>query len=198
MSKSQPHTNSAPPPESDTSDVRPGIAEAAASAADLASDLAADTAQATMEVQARLAEAEDRLLRAQADFENFRRRVRREQEDERRYAALPLLRDLLPVLDNLQLALEATGTDPAAAGLKSGIEMVASQFLSTLQQHGCVPLNPLRELFDPHSHDAVGREPTNDVPSGTVVRVERIGYRLHDRVVRPAAVVVAVEPQPAE
>jgi molecular chaperone GrpE len=152
-----------------------------------------DGASGLEDLSAKLAEAEHRLLLAQADLENYRRRARREMDEERRYAALPLLRDLLPVMDNLDLAMSAMEAEPSAANMKSGLQMVAGQFLATLQRHSCVALNPLHEPFDPHLHEAVGHEPNTDYPPGTVVRVERVGYRMHDRVVRPAAVVVAAQ-----
>lgn len=145
-------------------------------------------AERNLALEKSLQEAEGRVLRASAEFENFRKRVRREQEDERRYAQLPLLRDLLPVLDNLQRALLVEGNDP---GLKSGVEMVSQQFKEVLKQHHCQAIDEVGISFDPSQHEAIGNEPRTDLPEGAVTRVERIGYRLHDRVIRPAAVIVA-------
>ncbi len=147
-----------------------------------------DLVERNLVLEKSLQEAEGRVLRASAEFENFRKRVRREQEDERRYAQLSLLRDLLPVLDNLQRALGVEGNDP---GLKSGVEMVSLQFKEVLKQHHCQAIDEVGIPFDPSQHEAIGNEPRTDLPEGTVTRVERIGYRLHDRVIRPAAVLVS-------
>ena len=138
-----------------------------------------------------LADAEARVLRAQADLENFRKRVRRDMDEERRYAALPFIRDLLPAIDNLGRAMDSMGDGSDAANYRAGIEMVSQQFLQILAQHGCQPIEPVNQAFDPMWHEAIGREQKSDAPAGTVVRVEQTGYRLHDRVVRPAYVVVS-------
>lgn len=139
-------------------------------------------------------EANDRALRAQAELENFRKRARREMEDERRYASLPLLRDLLNVMDNLDRAMESAEKNQNLAALLEGVKMVAVQFQIYLEQHGCKRIPAVGAAFDPHQHEAVAQEPTADVEPGLVTRVTRHGYQLHDRVVRPSQVLVAVAP----
>jgi molecular chaperone GrpE len=141
-----------------------------------------------------LAEANDRALRSQAELENFRKRARREIDDERRYAALRIVGDLLGVLDNLQRAVEAAGKSDSSAGLLDGVKMVAQQFSTVLEQHHCRRFETIGRPFDPHLHEAVGQEPSSDIPPGHVARELRSGYQLHDRVVRPAQVLVAVAP----
>jgi molecular chaperone GrpE len=166
---------------------------------DSADDLAADVHAAKQTAGAndlhRLAEeltqANDRALRAQAELENFRRRMRREMDDERRYAALPLIADLLSVVDNLDRALAAAENNEAANSLLQGVRMVQSQFLSILERHDCRRVGEVGEIFDPNMHQAIAQEPSDHVPFGNVTRVAQSGYRLHDRVVRPAQVLVS-------
>lgn len=138
-----------------------------------------------------LREANERVLRTQAELENFRKRARREMEDERRYAALPLIRDLLGVMDNLERALAASEKGDAPAGLLEGVRMVALQFNTCLEQYQCQRIPAVGAPFDPHLHEAIAQQPSADHPPGTVTLVVRQGYRLHDRVVRPAQVIVS-------
>jgi molecular chaperone GrpE len=145
-------------------------------------------------LQDELRSADDRLLRAQAEFENYRKRVRREMEDERRYAALPLIRDLLSVADNLNRAIESAEQSGSTSGLLEGVKMVAGQLDNVLEQHHCRRIEAEAEPFDPHLHEALAQEPSDEHPPSTVTRVARVGYRLHDRVVRPSQVFVSTGP----
>lgn len=134
----------------------------------------------------------DRYLRAVADLENFRRRTVREKDELRQFAASGVLEDLLPVLDNLTLALNAA--KQPAAGVKSltgGVEMVLAQFKSALGNHGLKEINPEGQLFDANFHEAVSAQPNADVPEGNVINVIRTGFSLNGRLLRPAAVVVS-------
>ncbi len=142
-------------------------------------------------------QANDRTLRAQAELENFRRRMRREMDDERRYAALPLLSDLLNVVDNLDRAVAAAESTEAASSLLQGVRMVQSQFLSVLDRHHCRRVGEVGEAFDPNMHQAIAEEPSEQFPPGHVTRVAQFGYRLHDRVIRPAQVLVSTGPPQA-
>jgi molecular chaperone GrpE len=145
-----------------------------------------------------LKQAQDRALRMQAELENYRKRATREMQEHRRYANLPLLRDLLPVLDNLRRAIEAAEKTHDAASLLEGVKMVAQQLEDVLQRHHCVPIQALHEPFDPHLHEAVSQQASDEHPAGTVVVVTQDGFRLHDRVVRPSQVIVSRENQSAE
>jgi molecular chaperone GrpE len=160
----------------------------AATDASLAS-IAAD--QKIAELEAQLQEANQKALRAGAELENFRKRAQREMADERRYAVLPFVRDLLPVLDNLQRAIDATQNGTADAGLLEGVKLVAAQFEAVLKQHGCTPIETVGAPFDPNQHQAIAQEPSDQYAAGTVTRAAQIGYKLHDRVVRPAQVFVS-------
>jgi molecular chaperone GrpE len=131
------------------------------------------------------------LQRAQADSENYRKRVQRDQTEERRYAPAPLLSALLPVLDNLQRALEAARQQAEAGPLTQGVGMVESQLLDIFGRFGLTPINAQNQPFDPNVHEAVEQRPRPDVTAGHVAEVLQPGYRLHDRVLRPAKVAVA-------
>ena len=142
-----------------------------------------------------LQQAQDRVLRAQAELENFRKRARRDMDEQRRYASLTLLRDLLPVVDNFDRALAALDSNEHSTELREGVKMVATQLRMVLEQHNCQPINAEGETFDPTFHEAIAQEPSDEHPPGTVIRVPQIGYRIHDRVIRPSHVVVSSGPQ---
>ena len=169
-----------------------------------AENAAASAASATNELQSEVAklrgevlEANDRALRATAELENFRKRARRELEDEKRYAAMPLLRDLLNVLDNLDRAIEAAEKTTSASGLLEGVKMVSLQLTTYLDQHQCRRIPAVGTEFNPNYHEAIAQEPSAEQPVGYVTRVARHGYSLHDRVVRPAQVLVSLGPPAA-
>ncbi len=130
-------------------------------------------------------------------MENYRKRTRRELEDERRYAAVPLLRDLLPVLDNMQRAIEAAEKSPQGSGLLDGIKLVAQSLLSVLANHDCKKIDALGQPFDPAFHEAISQQPSAEHEPNTVVLVAQDGYVLHERVVRPAQVIVSTLPEGA-
>ncbi|MEM1067692.1 MAG: nucleotide exchange factor GrpE [Planctomycetota bacterium] len=139
------------------------------------------------------AEADKRVLMAQAEAENFRKRMRRDFEDQLTYAALPLVTDLLEVRDNLVRALEA-GAQAEASGLQEGVAMVAKQLDDTLAKYGVREIPAEGEVFDPNFHEAISQMPS-DQPAGTVAHVALTGFQMHERVVRPSQVVVSTGPQ---
>lgn len=143
----------------------------------------------TLEQQ--LAEAEARVLRVQAELENFRKRTQRDQASERQYASLPLARDLLVVIDNLDRALAAAQEADESQGLVEGVKMVSEQILTVLSQHHCEKMEVSQEAFDPNLHEAVGQIPSDEFPAGTIVEVAQPGYRMHDRIVRAPQVLIA-------
>ena len=145
----------------------------------------------TPSLEAQVKDAEDRVLRAQDELENFRKRSRREFEDAQRYRELDLLRDLLPVLDNVLRAIEATEKTADVESLRAGFKMTAQQIEKVLDAHGCRTIETVGQPFDPAVHDAILQQAVADVTPGTIVGVASRGYRLHDRVVRPAQVIVA-------
>jgi molecular chaperone GrpE len=136
------------------------------------------------------------LRRTRADFENYQKRIGRDLAEERRYAHAGFARELLPVLDNLQRALEAARQEGEKGPLIQGVTLVLSQLLDILRRFNITPIDAQGQPFDPNVHEAVQQQPRTDVAPGTVVRVLEPGYRLHDRVLRPARVVVAAPPTP--
>lgn len=141
--------------------------------------------------RAELEEARQRAIRLQAELENYRKRTQRMMDEERRYASLPLMRDLLTVVDNLQRAIDAAEQHGNASGLLEGVKMVAQHLTDILKRYDCVPIDAEGAPFDPHLHEAIGQHPSPDHEPGTVTCVATVGYRLHDRVVRPSQVLVA-------
>lgn len=133
-------------------------------------------------------------MRSLAELENVRKRARRELEDERRFANLTLLRDLLPVLDNIQRAIEAAEKSPQAAAVTVGFKMVEQQLEQVLTRFHCTRIPALHEPFDPHRHQAIAQQPSSEFPDHTVIMVAQQGYQLHDRVLRPAQVIVSTGP----
>ncbi len=189
-------------PEDDPQSAAPAEppAEAAPAEAAPAEDLpqTVEALQAEVErLREELAVEHDRHLRAVAEMQNFRKRVTREQQERARYAGQDVLEQILPVMDNLRLVLEheaEAGDDEFARGVR----LVVEQFFRVLAQMGVTIIDCEGEAFDPAMHEAVARVPTEEVPEGTVVAVDTPGYRLHDRCIRPARVVVAGAPEQAE
>jgi molecular chaperone GrpE len=129
--------------------------------------------------------------RTRAEFENYQKRASRDAETERKYAAKPLLGDLLPVIDNLDRALASAKGKPDPTGIVQGIEIVRKQLSDALDRHGVAVIDPMGEMFDPNQHEAILQQPSPGAAPMTVLHVAQVGYKLHDRVIRPAHVVVA-------
>jgi molecular chaperone GrpE len=141
--------------------------------------------------------AKERVLRSQAELENYRKRAARELDDNRRFAELPLMRDLLPVLDNVERAVAAAEQTQDVAVLLDGLKLVARQFEEVFQQHHCTRIGALHLPFDPHMHHAIAQQPSGEFPPNTVLIVAQPGFQLYDRVVRPSQVVVSRLPDDA-
>ena len=146
------------------------------------------------EKAAALAAIEDRALRLQAEFENFRKRGIRDREESQRYGHQNLVKDLLSTVDNLERAIEhgEGGDERSLDGIVQGIELVHRELLAALAKYGVSAIEALREPFDPNLHEAVGQVPSDECPPNTVVEVLEKGYRIHDRMVRPARVIVSI------
>jgi molecular chaperone GrpE len=130
----------------------------------------------------------DRLVRLQADYDNFRRRTRQEKEEFYKYASEKLINTLLPVLDNFELALSAEGD--SIENIKSGVQMIYKQLLDVLAAEGVAPIPAVGEQFDPLKHEAVLRAESDEHPDNTIVQELRRGYLLKDKVIRPSMVKV--------
>ena len=136
----------------------------------------------------------DLALRTAADFDNYRKRAIREKDEAIRYANSSLLQDLLPVLDNFELGLEAARSAPGADAILQGLGMVARQFRDFLTSSGLEEVQTEGAEFDPNLMEAVGHEADDTVPEGRVLRQTRRGYKLRDRLLRPASVFVSKGP----
>jgi molecular chaperone GrpE len=137
-------------------------------------------------------EAHDRLLRVSADYENYKKRSAREMEDFRKYANQSLLKEMLSVVDNLELAINAAKEEKNAdKKLIEGLNLTRNEMLRVFEKFNVKPIKARGEIFDPAFHEAVMREETDDYPENTVMSEFQKGYLIHDRLLRPAMVVVA-------
>jgi molecular chaperone GrpE len=131
----------------------------------------------------------DRLLRQAAEFDNYRKRIDRERKDTAQYAAVEFVQDLLPIIDDFERAL---GTDaPGAEPYRQGLEIIHRALMDMLRKRGVTPIEAIGTDFDPQVHQAVSYEETQDRRDGEVIEEFRRGYRLGDRLIRPAMVKVA-------
>ena len=146
---------------------------------------------AAPKLQAELDAAKERELRCHAELDNYRKRAARELEERLRYANLGLLRDLMPVVDNVQRAIQAAGQNADAAALLEGFKMVNQQLDDVFRRHHCTRIEALHAPFDPNVHHAIMQQPSEEHPANTVLMVAQDGYQLHDRVVRPSQVIVS-------
>jgi len=151
------------------------------------------------ELQKRAAKADeswDRLLRTTADFDNFKKRAARERQDAAKFANEGLIQKLIPILDNFEMALAAAGSGNAENidSLKAGVAMIYQQLKAVLVEAGLEEVEAGGKPFDPNLHEAVSQQETDGVPDGHVARQLRKGYRLRERLLRPATVVVAKKP----
>lgn len=141
-----------------------------------------------------LEESKDRQLRLAAEFDNFRKRTLRERQETQLYGHQNLVKELLATVDNLQRAIEHAGGGGGSAelqGLREGVELVLRELLAMLQRHGVERIQALGESFDPALHEAMAQVEDASAPPNTVVQVLQEGYRLRDRMLRPARVVVS-------
>ena len=169
-----------------------GAPEAPPPAAGEPDESGEDRSQSSDELAGQLAATDDRLKRALADLDNYRKRAGREVERRVTEGRETLLRELLEPLDNIERALQAADHSPLAQGLRG----VFDQMEALLARHGAQRIAAVGDPFDPTRHEAVAVRETDDVPDGTVVDIARSGFAIGDRVLRPAQVVVAKKPRP--
>ena len=197
---SHPHANPSTP-EEEAADRTPAVeSETPApeavpeepAAEEPAADAAATAGEAPAEETPSVEEAlRDRLLRLQADFDNYRKRIDRERKDWAVYANEKLLKDLLPALDNFELGLANGVKANAPDALIEGLRLVQRQLEGALEKSGVTPIDAEGQPFDPHLHEAITHMPSADVPEGTVLAQTRRGYRMGDKLLRAAQVVVS-------
>jgi len=137
----------------------------------------------------------EQLLRATADLDNYKKRTARERQDAIKYANESLLEKIIPILDNFEMALTAANaTNTSVPSLQAGITMIHQQLNSAMAGAGLEEIDANGKPFDPNLHEALSQQETDDVPEGQVVQQTRKGYKLRDRLLRPASVVVAKKP----
>jgi len=161
-----------------------------ATSADPAVELAALKAQRDG-LAADKAELNDRLLRRQADFENYRKRAERDRSDFLQYAGLEFVREILPVLDDFERALKVESTDRTFA---KGVELIYTRLFDTLKKMGLEPMNTVGKIFDPNLHQAVDRVETDRAEDQSILEEFQKGYNFKGKLLRPAMVKVAVRP----
>ena len=146
-----------------------------------------------VEAQEHIDELNSRIMRLTADYDDYRKRAQREKEEARQFANQGLLEDLIPVLDNFEMAINAAKeVDPS---IRDGVQMIYDQLFNVLKESGMEPIDAIGKEFDPNLHEALSQEETAEVEEGTVVKQAQLGYKLNDRLVRPARVVVAKAPE---
>ena len=139
--------------------------------------------------------AQENWMRTAADFENYKKRAARERADASKYATESLLQKLIPVLDNFEAALTAADAASGDANaLQTGVNMIYQQLKNALKEAGLQEVDATNQKFDPTVHEALSQAESSEVPEGHVLQQLRKGYKLHDRLVRPASVVVAKPP----
>lgn len=163
-------------------------------------DQPALTPEQLADLQTRAAKAQenwDRLLRTTADFDNFKKRAAREKQDAIKYATESLLQKIIPVLDNFEMALAAAQNSSAAdiKSLQDGVAMIHSQLKNTLTDAGLEEVDATGKPFDPNMHEAVSQQESDTVAEGHVLQQLRKGYKLRERLLRPATVIVAKQPE---
>src|SRR5271168_940659 len=162
-------------------------------------ELAADAAKADAEISklaTDLEELRQTLLRRQADFDNYRKRIERERAQDSKRTTARLIEALLPVIDSFEQAL-ASHREPEYANYQKGFELIFKQLVENVTKLGAERIDPLGKPFDPHTHQAMDRTETNEYADGTILQVFQPGYVFHGRVLRPAMVRVAVHPSAA-
>jgi molecular chaperone GrpE len=182
-----------PEPEQQAAEGEPTAAERDAEQAEASSESVQPEQDSggSSELQAEVDKLREALLRTRADMDNMQKRAERDMERARRYQHEALMRDLLPVIDGLEQGLDNAGEDDAS---REGLELTHRLLLKTLQDHGLEVLDPVGERFDPQWHEAMSMQPSEDADPDTVVMVLQKGYRLDDRLLRAARVIVATEP----
>lgn len=180
----------------DTADAAAEVVEETATEAETpAPEVVEETPLEKAEKEA--AEMKARWLRSVADMENYRKRIGREKQDIIRSAAANVVEALLPVLDNMKLGLQAAENHPEAKDVTIGFKMVDDQLKRSLSEQGLEELIPDGETFDPNLHECISHQPSDDVEEDKVIQTVRAGYRLNERLIRAASVIVSSGPEKA-
>ncbi len=158
-----------------------------------AEDAAQEPEDELVAAQAQAAEMRDRYLRLQAEWDNYRKRTAAEREQEKVRASEKLVKDLIPVIDDLERAIDHAKQSGEGGSLTEGVEAVLTKWLQIFEKHKVTQIEAVGEQFDPNKHQAVGTQPDDSVPEETVVNVYQKGYQMGERVLRPAMVVTSTK-----
>lgn len=146
-------------------------------------------------LEQQLADLRDRELKAQAELENFRKRLLRDTEQQLKYALVPFVRDLLEIVDNLNRATDvannASASNTGAEGVVAGVKLVQQQLAQVLAKYNCTPIAAVGQPFDPNFHQAIAQQSSTEHAAGVVTFETSVGYMMHDRVIRPSMVIVS-------
>lgn len=156
-----------------------------------------DFARMQQELEEARAESEaatDKLMRLAAEFDNYKKRNIKEQESIRKYAAQNLIKELLPILDNLERAIDSANESNEVNSLIDGVKMILKQLYTVLEKEGVSVIKAVGETFDPNFHEAVVHVPSDEYPENVIVQEYQKGYILHDRIIRPSMVAVSKGP----
>lgn len=178
-------------PHQETSATETNEAPAAAKAEAAASEMKNEVEQ----LKERLNEAEDKFVRSRADLENYRKRAQRETAEARQAAKVGTVEQFLPVFDHFQMAMHHVGENSDFETLKQGMDMILNEFSRTFETLGVKQIDATGQKFDPNIHEAMAQEPSSEIPAGQVLRQWKCGYRLGERLLRPATVVVSSGPE---
>jgi len=148
-------------------------------------------ADAAKEAEAQITQWKDKFLRAKADYQNLLNRSARERVEATRFANADFARSLLTVLDDFERTFEAAKTAESIGAVVEGLRIVYDHLLKLLRDHGVEPIEAENRKFDPFEHEAMAQQSSDECPAGTVLSVHRRGYRMHERVLRPAGVIVS-------
>lgn len=146
------------------------------------------------QLELQLAASEKRALVAVADLENYRKRANKQIQDQVKYASIGMMGELLESVDNLNRAVEAAEKEDTNSSVMQGVKMVADQILNILKSNKCELIESVGEPFDPNQHEAVQMQPSDEFEANTVMMEIRTGYKLHERIIRPAQVFVSTGP----
>lgn len=176
--------------ESQESQVNDAEKESEIPREDVSSD--EDLGKKLQEAESEAKETHDKYLRLYADFENYKKRTAREMQDFKKYATETLLKEMLTIVDNLALAIQASNEHTSEKnGIVEGVDMTLKQVLDILEKHNVKPIESVGNPFDPRYHEAFLQEESDEHPDNTVIRELQRGYMLHDRLLRPAVVAVS-------
>ncbi|WAS86205.1 nucleotide exchange factor GrpE [Corallococcus sp. NCRR] len=184
------------PPTEDAAALRQEV-ESLRAQLDFSQTKARETLERLKEAHERAKDFQDRAIRSAADLENYRKRAQKEKEDVQKFGVEKLLKDLLPVVDNMDRALDAASKSPDFDSFQKGVAMTRKSFEDSLARHGVKGFSAKGQPFDPRLHEAIQQVESAEVPAGHVLFEVTRGFYLNDRLVRPAMVVVARAPEVA-